>query len=55
MHSTVVSYFFGRLSITVREVLTFVRDVVLLTKADTMPPLQLQELRKLVVRHRPMD
>ena len=32
----------------VREVLTFVRDVHL-TKADAMPPLQLQELRKYFV------
>ena len=33
----------------VREALAFVQDVVRLTKADTMPSLQLQELRKLVV------
>ena len=51
MHSTAVSYFSGRLSIMhVREALTFVQDVVRLTKADTIQPLQLQELRKLVRR-----
>ena len=53
MHSTVVLYFSGHLSIMF-EFLTFVRDVVRLTKADTMPPLQLQELRKFVHRRLPI-
>ena len=42
-------FVFSRWSLDhVREVLTFVRDVIRLTKTDTTPPLQLQELRKLV-------
>ena len=49
MHSTAVWYFSGHLAIRHGcEALAFVQDVARLTKADTMPPLQLQELRKLL-------
>ena len=59
MHSVIAAFnrrfVFLRSSLDhVREILTFVRVVVCLTKADIMPPLQIQELRKPVARRLPI-